>query len=153
METRTSDKSNLILPVVVIAALVPIVGGLIWYLDRNPAEPAAKPTLTADAKSYVRNLKLGNVEMKKTENYVGASVIEILGQITNAGERTLDVIELTCIFYDPNGLVVWRERVPIVRRPLKPGETRSFRLPFEGVPQSWNQAMPQLVIAHIGFTG
>jgi hypothetical protein len=51
------------------------------------------------------------------------------------------------------GLVVLRERVPIVRSTIRPGETRTFRLPFEGIPQSWNQALPQLVIAHIAFSG
>jgi hypothetical protein len=55
------------------------------------------------------------------------------------------------VFYDVNGLVVLKERVPIVKTTFKPGETKAFRLPFEGVPQSWNQALPQLVIAEIIF--
>ena len=29
---------------------------------------------------------------------------------------------------------------------LKPGEEKSFRLPFDTVPESWNQSMPGLVI-------
>ena len=107
--------------------------------------------LTAEAKSYTKNLKLANVELKATANYVGATVIEILGQITNNGDRTLQRVELSCVFYDVNGMVVFRERVPIVKSLLKPGETRSFRLPFEGIPQSWNQALPTLVIANIVF--
>ena len=35
---------------------------------------------------------------------------------------------------------------------LKPGETKSFRLPFDDLPASWNQAMPQLVIAGVKFS-
>jgi hypothetical protein len=35
---------------------------------------------------------------------------------------------------------------------LKPGETKSFRLPFDDLPDSWNQAMPQLVIAGVKFS-
>ena len=34
-----------------------------------------------------------------------------------------------------------------------PGQTREFRLPFEGLPESWNQALPTLVIANISFAG
>jgi hypothetical protein len=34
---------------------------------------------------------------------------------------------------------------------LKPGETKSFRLPFDAVPAGWNQQMPNLVIAGIDF--
>jgi hypothetical protein len=143
----------MVVPIVVIAALLPVIGGIIWYLERGPRQPANQPTLTSEAKVYTRNLKLSGVEMKATTNYVGATVIEILGQITNVGDRAIQLVELNCVFSDPNGLVVWRERVPIVRRRLNPGESRSFRLPFENIPQGWNQAMPQLVIANIAFAG
>ena len=34
---------------------------------------------------------------------------------------------------------------------LKPGETRTFRLPFDDIPGGWNNQMPQLVIARIEF--
>ena len=50
--------------------------------------------------------------------------------------------------------MVLKERVEIVRGRLgglKPGETKDFRLPFDNLPQSWNQGMPQLVIAEIVF--
>jgi hypothetical protein len=59
-----------------------------------------------------------------------------------------------CVFYDAYGQVVLRERVPIVKRsggPLKAGDTRAFRLPFDDIPSSWNNQMPNLVIASITF--
>lgn len=146
-----AEKNNLIIPIAIVVALVPIAGGLWWYLERGPREPSQRPGITAEAKAYVRNLKLSGVGMKATENFAGAAVVEIMGNITNSGERTLSLVELNCVFYDTAGLVVLRERLPIVRSALKPGETRQFRLPFEGIPQSWNQALPQLVIAHIRF--
>jgi hypothetical protein len=34
---------------------------------------------------------------------------------------------------------------------LAPGQTKSFRLPFDTIPESWNQVMPGLVIAQIQF--
>ena len=147
------EKSNLIIPLVIIGGLLPIIGLGWWYLDREAAKPPVQPAITAEAKSYVRNLKLSQVQMKATANFTGAAVIEVEGQITNNGDRTLARVELNCVFYDVSGLVVLRERVPIVKTPLKPGETKEFRLPFEGVPPSWNQTLPQLVIAHIAFSG
>jgi hypothetical protein len=89
--------------------------------------------------------------MKAAKNYAGAMIVEVVGNITNAGDRTLNRVELNCVFYDAYGQVVLRERVPIVRSTLKPGEARAFRLPFEGIPDSWNQTLPQLVIASINF--
>ena len=147
------EKSNLILPIVIIGALLPIIGFGWWYLERESSRPTATPVLTTDAKSYVKNLKLSGVQMKATKNYTGAAIVEIEGNIANSGDRPLSLVELTCIFYDPYGQVVLRERVPIVRAPLNPGETKAFRMPFEGLPPSWNRSMPQLVIAQIKFAG
>jgi hypothetical protein len=144
------DRSNLIIPAVVLALVLPMGAGVWWYLGRSVNAPVT-PALTGEAKTYVRNLKLGKVEMKATVNYAGAAVVEVLGNITNNGGRTMNVVELNCVFYDPYGQVVLRDRVPIVKSTMKPGETRPFRLPFEGLPLSWNQAMPQLVIARIDF--
>ena len=63
---------------------------------------------------------------------------------------------MNCVFYNRYGEVVLRQRVSIVRAKtggLKPGETKSFRLPFDNLPGSWNQSMPNLVIAQIVFEG
>ena len=104
---------------------------------------------SAEAKAYVRNLALSEVGMKATENYAGQILTEIVGTVTNKGDRTVNVADVTCVFYDAYGKEVLRERAPLVRKPLKPGETRAFRLPFDAIPATWNNQMPQLVIARI----
>jgi hypothetical protein len=127
----------------------------VLYLNRAAKQPPpAPPPLTAEARMYVRNLKLSNVEMKAHESYLKQSIVEITGSIENAGDRKLGLVELTCVFYDAYGQVVLRERVPIVSPKtggVAPGETKAFRLPFDTIPESWNQRMPQLVIARIDF--
>jgi cell division septal protein FtsQ len=127
-----------------------LAGGLIWFVNRPHAVAAAAP-LSADAKAYVRNLRLSDVTMKATESYVGQTVTEIEGKIANAGSRTVAHVEVTCVFYNSLGEVILRERVPIVVTGLKPGETRAFRMPFDAIPGGWNNQMPQLVIARIEF--
>jgi hypothetical protein len=92
--------------------------------------------------------------MGAKESFAGATVVEITGKITNAGERPLKLVEINCVFQDVSGLVVFRERVPIVGTRtggLGAGETKDFRLAFDSLPGSWNQALPQLVIAQIVF--
>ncbi len=107
----------------------------------------AEAPLTSDAKAYVRNLQLSEVTMKATESYSGQVVTEIEGKVKNAGDRTVDFAAVACVFYDNIGQMVLREEATIIKRQLKPGETRSFRLPFDDIPESWNHQMPQLVIA------
>lgn len=149
---QTQEKSNLIVPLVIVIAVLPLAGLGWWWLSREPAR-TQPPPISEEAKQYVRSgsLALSGVEMKATVNFTGAAIIEITGNITNKGNRPLNRVELNCIFYDTVGQVVLRERVPIVRRTLKAGESTAFRLPFEGIPDSWNKQMPQLVIANIVF--
>lgn len=107
--------------------------------------------LSQESKAYVRNLQLSEVGLKATENYAGQTVTEIDGKIANHGDRIIHFAAVSCVFYDRYGQVVKRERVPLIKADLKPGETRSFRLPFDDVPESWNNQMPQLVIAAVQF--
>lgn len=127
---------------------------LILFAVACSREQQGAVPLTEDAKSYVRHLALSGVEIKATEAYSGQQVVEILGKIANNGTQQVKIVEVTCVFYGSAGQVVLRERVPIVKSAsggLKPGETKSFRLPFDQLPESWNQSLPQLVIASIQF--
>jgi len=138
----------------VIGALVLLGAGVLAYLGR-PAAPVPEMQLTPEARGYVQNLKLADVDMKATESYYNQVVVEITGNITNAGDRNVEVVEIYCVFADSYNQLVLRQRVPIVSKKmggLKPGETKSFRLPFDELPESWNHALPRLVIAGIKFS-
>ena len=149
-----TEKPPLNLTALIIGVVAVVAGGLAWWWLNQPVRPSQGPPLNPEAKAYVRNLKLSEVEMKAAESYVKQAIVEITGKIGNAGERPLAQVDLNCVFYDPYGQLVLRERVSIVRPRaggLKPGETKNFRLAFDNIPQSWNQALPQLVIAGIQF--
>ena len=143
-------------PLYYVIAIIILLGAGVWgytqYLDRHNT---ADLPLTPEAKLYTRNLQLSDVELKAKENYFQQAVVEIDGKIANTGTRPLDTVEIYCVFRDPYGQLVLRRRLSIVNARmggLKPGETKSFRLPFDDLPQSWNQAMPQLVIAGVKFS-
>jgi hypothetical protein len=142
-----------VLPIVVAVVLALGAGGF-YLLDRQSHATSAPPVLTAEARAYIRNLPLSDVDMKAHESYLKQSVVEITGRIGNTGDRVLKLVEINCVFMDPDGQVVLRERVPIVAAKtggLAPGEIKSFRLAFDNIPESWNQVLPQLVIAQIVF--
>ena len=140
---------------VVVAVLIAAGAAGFWYLDRAAKQPPpAPPPLTEEAKAYVNKLKLSDVDMGAREDYFHNKVVEITGKIQNVGDRVLNLVEINCVFYDPYGQVVLRQRTSIVGNKaggLAPGAQKTFRLPFDTIPESWNNGMPQLVIARIDF--
>jgi hypothetical protein len=140
---------------VYVAGTLAVLGLAVFLYTQYVAKRApVDAPLTPEAKAYVKNLQLSGVEIKANKSYLNQMVVEIDGKIGNAGDRPLDTVEIYCVFYDSYGQLVLRSRVPIVSPRmggLKPGETKSFRLPFDEIPESWNQAMPQLVIAGLKF--
>jgi hypothetical protein len=142
-------------PAAIVIVLVLILGaGAFLYLNRAaqkaPEPPAA---LTGDALAYIHNgfLPIKDVDMQAHESYLKQQIVEITGKIGNFGNREIANAQIYCVFHDSYGQVVLRERVAIVKQKLSPGDNQSFRLAFDNIPASWNQAMPTIVIASIEF--
>lgn len=136
-------------------ALVAIIAAAV-YLERPAAKPVNDGGPTPEAKAYVPHLELSGVNMVASENFMQQKVVEIQGTIANRGARPLAAVDVYCLFAGQDGREVHRERAPIlgtngVRAPLAPNEARPFRLPFDSLPEGWNEAMPKLVIARIQF--
>jgi hypothetical protein len=156
LNTKTEEvKFSVPIPLLV-GALIVILGlgawGFLGYWERT--HPPVPGVLTPEAKQYVHNLQLSEVEMKAAESYMKQKVVEITGKIANNGPRPINLVEINCVFRDAYGQVVLRERVAIVGRragTLAPGDKKSFRLAFDNIPESWNQGLPDLVIAQIVF--
>jgi hypothetical protein len=153
-ERRTSGGFPTTLVITLVIAAAVAVAVLVLTRGGPRREPA--PVLTPEARAYVHAgyLGLSEVNMNAKQNFAEQTLVEVTGKITNTGNRMLKQIDLNCVFRDPSGRVVLRDRVSIVRERLgglKPGETKDFRLPFDTIPESWNQALPELVIAQITF--
>jgi hypothetical protein len=143
-----------LIPIVVCLILAIGLVTALLYLSGPVTKPENSGTAAPEARAYVGNLALSDVTMQASENFMKQRVVEIQGKITNNGPRALDSVDVYCLFYGADGREIYRERLPIVRArgtALNPHETRSFRLPFDNLPDGWNQAMPRLVIAQITF--
>lgn len=158
---------------VIVAGFVVLVGAVgFLYLDRmSKQSPAGPAPPSAEARAYAKNLhfvaddgiNLENPKMESHESYLKQSIVEITGNIMNAGDRPIDSVEVTWLFKEPGAVmpdgqlyqeVIWRERTSLVTKKtggLAPGQFRHFSVSFDNIPDSWNQAMPSLVIAGIAF--
>ena len=153
MPTSSTTRKLPIPPIVIGVVVVTALLAGMFYLQR-PALKSPESQASAEAKSYLRNLELKDVTMQASENFMKQQVVEVQGAIANNGPRPLRLIEVYCLFYGIDGHELHRERVSVVSAtaaPLKPGETRRFRLPFDNLPGGWNQALPNMVIAQLGF--
>jgi hypothetical protein len=153
--TSTSKTGVSIPPAAYVIALVLVLGAAEFlYLTRAAQRPPEPPAaLTGDARTYVHNgfLPIKDVDMQAHESYLKQQIVEITGKIGNTGNRVVSNAQIYCVFKDAYGQVVLRERVSIVKQKLSPGDMQSFRLAFDNVPESWNQALPDIVIASIDF--
>jgi hypothetical protein len=153
MAVPAIEKKAPVIPIVVgFIVLLGLIAGII-YLRRTPKK-SPETAVSSEGTAYLAHLSLSDVSMQASENFMKQQVIEVKGKITDNGPRALKTVDVYCLFYGPDGREIHRERLPIVNSkgaPLRSGETRAFRLPFDSVPDGWNQALPKMVIAQITF--
>ena len=144
-------------PVGALVALLVLAlgGGLAYFAWRHYQErPADRTVLTEEAKQYLPYLDLSDVQMEAKESFLGHTIVSIEGKISNLGEQTVRLVEVTCVFRDPYLNELGRQAAVIVSPKggvLHPDQTGPFRIAFDAVPQGWNQIMPNLYIAQIQF--
>ena len=92
----------------VLGVLLVLGGAFFYYLQFVSNRPAPELPLTPEAKAYVHNLKLDDVDIKASESYFKQVVVEIDGKVQNAGDRNVQVVDVYCVFYDNYGQLVLR---------------------------------------------
>lgn len=151
------DTSRLI----IMVAVVIVIGGAIGaaVLLRQPPKAVKAPS------PYIGSIKLSNFKMSAAENFIGATVSYIDGDITNAGDKTVTRVLVQVNFEDSMGQLAQREELPlrVVRTngaylepvdlnaaPIAPGQTAPFRLTFDSISQQWNRQYPVITITDVG---
>ena len=150
------DSSRMI----IMIAVVVVIGAALAaaFLLRTPPKPVKSPS------PYVAQLKLSNFKMSAAENFIGATVSYIDGDISNTGDKTVTRILVEVNFEDSMGQLAQREELPLrVLRtngaylepvdlrvaPLAPGQTEPFRLTFDNISAQWNHQYPDLSITDV----
>jgi hypothetical protein len=152
-EPDTSRRTIAIAVAVVI--MIAVVAAL---LLRNQPKNASGPP------PYASNLKLSDFKMSAAENFVGATVSYVDGTVTNSGNKTVTHAVVEVRFKDDMGQLAQREDVPLQVlktdgpypeavdlsvSPLGPGQTKPFRLTFEGISAQWNRQYPEIRVTDV----
>jgi hypothetical protein len=139
----------------ILAAVLVAVSVWVYFTYGPKPKPPAPPVLTAEAKAYLQYLPLSDVGMEAADAEIKISITTIKGKIKNMGNKTVSSILVTCVFHDVYGQIVKREVVTLAGSrtgPLTPQSIKSFEVNFDNIPDTWNQTMPDLVIAEIKFS-
>ena len=152
------------LPWIVAGGVVLIVLVLLITLGRHrePANPGGAGLAAADP--YAARLPIANLQMSQAGSLVGSQVTYIDGQVSNQGGKTVTGITVQVAFRDIGNQLVQKETMPlnlirmrqpyvdtqpVSASPIRPGETREFRLIFDHVAQVWNQSYPEIRIIEV----
>lgn len=153
-EERDSSRLIIMIAVTVVIGIALVVA----FLLRQPPKTVKPPS------PYIAQLKLSNFKMSAAENFIGATISYIDGDITNNGDKTVTRIIVQVNFEDSLGLLSQREELPlrIIRPngaydepvdlnvvPLAPGQTAPFRLTFDSISAQWNHQYPDLAILDV----
>ena len=163
---RTEQRERNWLPLAIAAAVVLIVAAVIIItLDHGRKGPTVAP-ITATPDPYAASLPLSDLAMSESSNLAGGKVTYVDGRIANTGNRTVAGVTVQVLFRtfahevtqnETQQLKLIRTRdpyidvEPVAAAPIKPGDTRDFRLIFDSVSPDWDGAYPEIRILHVDF--
>ncbi len=144
---------------IAIAVTVVIVVAVVFaFLLRS------QPKMSSGPPPYAANLKLSDLKMSAAQNFVGATVSYVDGTVTNSGDKTITHVMVEVTFKDDMGQLAQREEIPMQVlktdgpypeavdfsvSPLGPGQSKPFRLTFEGISAQWNRQYPDIQVTDV----
>jgi hypothetical protein len=153
-EERDSSKRTIAIAV----AVVMVIAVVFAFLLRNQPKTASGPP------PYAASLKLSDFKMSAAENFVGATVSYVDGNVTNIGNKTVTHVIVEVQFKDDLGQLAQREDIPMQVlkttgpypeavdfsvSPLGPGQSKTFRLTFESISAQWNHQYPEIQLTDV----
>jgi hypothetical protein len=153
-EERDSSRRTIAIAVAIV--IVAAVTGAFLLRGQPKGAPNPHP--------YAANLKLSDFKMSAAENFVGATVSYVDGTVRNSGEKTVTHVVVEVQFKDDMGQTAQREDIPLQIlkttgpypeavdfsvSPLGPGQSKPFRLTFEGISAQWNRQYPEIQVTDV----
>jgi hypothetical protein len=158
LQPAETERNPEWLPKALGIAAILIVAGIAVFLLRPKTQPPVP------ANPYAAQLKISNLAMSTSQNFVGAKVTYIDGTLTNPGDKIVTHALVHVTFRDSYGQVAQIEDVPVKilqtsgpypdtidlsASPIAPGQSKPIRLIFERISEQWNQGYPEMQVADV----
>jgi len=163
--SRQPERASIPVAAWAVAGLT-IVAVLLILLFLGHRRPAVALNTLQPLATYAANLPLSQLAMSESTSLSGGKSTFVDGQIQNTGTQTVTGITVQVLFRNdeqmppqvetlPLALIRTREPYidtqPVSASPLKPGDTRDFRLIFETIPANWNVQMPEIHVIQVAI--
>jgi hypothetical protein len=147
-------------------ALLTAALGAAFLLSSRAPQPVTTATEGTPLHPYAAQVRFTDLQMSTAQNFVGATVTYLEGKVSNAGDKAMSGATVESVFRNSLGEMVQKEAQPLMyiharkpytdvtdlhANPLKPGETREFRLTFDHVSADWNRGFPELRVTAVTF--
>jgi len=163
LQSQTEESPSRV-PMYVGAAVILVVLTLFVLMSLGKKDQGGEQAGLAAPDPYASSLVISDLRMSTAENFTGASVTYVDGKIENKGTRTISSATLQVGFYNQLNELVQKESMPLMiisarepyvdtaplnTAPLKPGDSREFRLTFEHISADWNRNYPEVRVIHV----
>ena len=151
--TSNTDGSNPARRAIAIGKLFLAEGvwlGLLFLISCQKA-PEVR-TVSGGDPAYASQVQITDLHLSAEENFLGQQVVYLDGKIGNRGFQLIRQLRIRLFFRDTLNQVVLRDEQEILggrSEPLRPGQTRSFQIRFDRIPDSWNLQVPQFEIVSL----
>lgn len=145
------------------AAVIVVAVIVVVMLERGQSKATVTPISSAPD-AYAANLPITNIVMSESSNLAGGKVTYIDGHIENSGTKTVSGVWAQVLFRNAANEVAQNETQPLkwirtrdpyvdlepaAAAPMKPGDSRDFRMIFDTVTPDWNGAYPEIRIVRV----
>ena len=163
---KTGREPRSVLPWVIAGIAILLVLGVFLALGHHAPPPNPGGAVLAPPDPYAASLPISNIQMSEASSVAGGKTTYVDGMIANQGDKTVSGVTVQVAFRDFTNQLVQKETMPlnlirtyepyidtepVSAAPMKPGETREFRLIFDHVAESWNQYYPEVRVIEVKF--
>lgn len=154
-----SERSRSGVTLAVVIGVAVVVAAAIYFpsgrsgRSTGPGMPSPLPFGAAE-QSYAAKVQFGDFAISRAENYLHQEVTTLTTGLRNTGDRLIREMEVTLEFHDVMRQVVLREPRRILNSssvPLAAGETRTFEISFEHLPDLWDRQAPAIRVTGLRF--